>query len=140
MLKEYEVKNVYMGRLPYGADLIEELTEIVKEKKIKAGKVTVIGAVKQGVISFYDQEEQEYYDEIFDEKLEIANCTGNISLKDAKPMIHAHISFGNEKGEMFGGHLSSGTIIFAGEYIIEEFAGEPFKRGLDKVTGLTLWE
>jgi hypothetical protein len=140
MLRDYQLKNVYMGRLPYESDLIKKLTEIVKEKEVEAGKVTVIGAVKQGTISFYDQDKQEYMDKKFDKEMEIVNCTGNISLKDGEPIIHAHISFGDEEGKIFGGHLAPGTIIFAGEYIIEEFDGEPFKRGKDKVTGLPLWE
>lgn len=32
MVREYEIENVYMGRLPHGSDLIESLIEIVKEK------------------------------------------------------------------------------------------------------------
>ncbi|KXS40397.1 MULTISPECIES: PPC domain-containing DNA-binding protein [unclassified Candidatus Frackibacter] len=140
MIKKYQLKQVHMGRLPHGSDLIEELTKIVKERDIESGKVTVIGAVTKGTISFYDQKEQEYNEKAFNEELEIVNCIGNISLKDGEPLIHAHISFGDEKGKLIGGHLASGTIVFAGEFIIEEFSGTPFKRGKDEVTGLPLWE
>lgn len=142
MLKKYQLKNIYMGRLPHDADLIKELTKIIKEKEIEAGKITVIGAVKQGRISFYDQDKQQYLEKTVGgeaTELEIVNCTGNISLKDGEPIVHAHISFGDEQGKIFGGHLAEGTIIFAGEYVIEEFAGEPLKRGKDEVTGLPLW-
>ena len=139
MMREYEIENVYMGRLAHGSDLIKSLTEIVKEKEIEAGKVTVIGAVKEAVISFYDQEEEEYNDKKFTERMEIVNCIGNISLKDGEPMIHAHIAFGDEEGNIFGGHLAEGTIVFAGEYIIEEYKGEAFTRSYDEVTGLPLW-
>lgn len=140
MIREYEVENVYMGRLSHGSDLIESLIEIVKEKEIEAGKVTVIGAVKEATISFYDQKEEEYNDKQFTDELEIVNCSGNISLKDGEPIIHAHISFGDEEGNLFGGHLAEGTTVFAGEYIIEEYTGEAFVRGYDEITGLPLWQ
>ncbi|MBM7624887.1 PPC domain-containing DNA-binding protein [Sporohalobacter salinus] len=140
MAREYEIENVYMGRLDHGSDLIKSLTEIVKEKEIRAGKVTVIGAVKEATIAFYDQKKEEYNDKKFTKEMEIVNCIGNISLKDGEPIVHAHISFGDEEGNLFGGHLAKGTTVFASEYIIEEYAGEAFVRGYDDVTGLPLWK
>ncbi|MBW1828134.1 MAG: DNA-binding protein, partial [Deltaproteobacteria bacterium] len=42
-------------------------------------------------------------------------------------------------GKAFGGHLASGTIVFACEFILEALDGPAFTRGLDEVTGLPLW-
>ncbi|MCK8826450.1 DNA-binding protein [Natroniella acetigena] len=139
MLKEYELGTIYKGKLETGDDLLEKLTEIVKEKEITAGKVIALGAVKEAIISFYDQDKQEYEAEKLDESLEIVSLTGNISLKDGAPIIHAHIALGDEDGQLYGGHLEKGTTVFACEFIIEEYEGEAFTRGLDQQTGLPLW-
>ncbi|MGM0471204.1 MAG: PPC domain-containing DNA-binding protein [Bacillota bacterium] len=138
--KEYQVKKVHMGRLEHQSDLIKSLTAIAESENIEAGRVSVIGAVSCGEISYYDQQTKEYQTKIFEESLEIVNCSGNISLKNGQPIIHAHISFSNRQGEVFGGHLEEGTIIFAGEYIIEEFSGQPLQRDHDHQTGLPLWQ
>ncbi|MFX1318451.1 MAG: PCC domain-containing protein, partial [Promethearchaeota archaeon] len=40
--------------------------------------------------------------------LEIVNCTGNVALLDDDVVIHAHITFTGERGEIMGGHLLEG--------------------------------
>ncbi len=64
---------------------------------------------------------------------------GNISMKDGEVMIHAHISLGDEEANLVGGHLANETIVFACEFIIEEYEGEVLQRSFDQKTGLTLW-
>jgi predicted DNA-binding protein with PD1-like motif len=65
---------------------------------------------------------------------------GNISLKDNKPMVHAHLTLADEKGKAFGGHLAPGTIVYACEYLIQSFEGAILKRELDEKTDLSLWQ
>jgi len=72
--------------------------------------------------------------------MEITKLTGNVSLKDGQPMVHAHITLADEQGQAFGGHLAEGTRIFACEVIIEAYAGDIFERTWDETTGLSLWE
>lgn len=129
----------YMGRVPYGADLLEFLNTFMAENDIKAGQVTAIGAVSKAAVGYYDQDAQIYRDVVFDKHLEILNLTGNVSLKDGKPFVHAHATFSDEKGNTFGGHLTKGTKVFAGEFIVKAFACEPLDRVPDPDTGLALW-
>jgi len=136
---EIEKKSVYMGRLPHGADLLEELTKICTELKIDCGRVGAIGAVQKACIGYYDQKQREYKFKTLDTALEILNLSGNISLKDGTPMVHAHITLADDKGRAFGGHLAAGTIIFACECMVEKFDGQAFMRSYDEETGLALW-
>lgn len=136
----FSEKNIYMGRLPYGGDLLNTLTEFVTEKHIKKGQVQVIGAAKRAVVGFYSQNKGKYDVFKFDKHMEILSLIGNISLKDGKPFIHAHLTLGDEEGKSFGGHLMEGTIVFAGEFIIREFEGNELERAYDEETGLTLWD
>lgn len=130
----------YIGRLSHGADLLEEMTDRCKELGIRFGHIEAIGAVRKARLAYYDQAKQEYGHFEINEPLEIASLTGNVSLKDGQPMVHAHVTLSDEKGKTCGGHLAPGTIIFAAEIVIQSFNEEPLKRGKDEETGLPLWD
>jgi len=137
---QYSTGRKWLARLPYEGDLLEVLEKFAAEKSIRVGHVGVIGAVKKAVVAYYDQQKKEYGSLVFDEPLEILHCTGNLSLKDGAPKAHMHIILGSKQGSALGGHLMPGTILFAGEAVIEELIGPELVRGYDPQTGLPLWE
>ncbi len=138
-LIEISSNNIFIGKLSHGCDLLEELTDICIEKNISLGKIEAIGAVQRACIGYYNQTAREYRFLNFDKPSEILNLTGNISIKDNKPFVHAHIVLADETGNSYGGHLAPGTITFACEFIIYSFSGNELKRGMDDTTGLPLW-
>lgn len=129
-----------MGRLSHGADLLEEITGFCTEKGIRLGRVEAIGAVQRARLAYYDQKTREYLFFTLDQAMEIAKLTGNISLKDDQPMVHAHVTLADSAGNAYGGHLAPGTVIFACELIIESYEGAVFERRFDAETGLPLWD
>ncbi len=140
MLKEVQHKSHFMGSFPCGTDLLEGLTGICEKENITLGRVEAIGAVQKACFGYYNQKSREYQ---FTEKnfeMEILKCSGNISLNDGKPMVHAHIILADEKGTAFGGHLAKGTVVFACEFIIQSFGGAEFIREFDDSTSLRLWK
>ena len=139
MIREVEKDRVVMGRLPHGGDLLEELTKICRERDIRLGKVTAVGAVQRACISYYNQATKEYEQTTLEEPMEISSLLGNVSLHEGRPMVHAHVNLVREDGSVVGGHLEEGTQIFAAEAVIEAFKGEEFQRSFDGVTGLPLW-
>ena len=136
----YGAGKVYKGRLPRGEDLIKSMTSLVKELDIEAGHIQVLGAVRNATIGYFNQDTTEYEYIDFNKPMEILHCTGNISLLDEEPMIHAHITLSDEDGKAHGGHLSENTEIYVAEVILKEFVGEPKERFIDEESGLTLWE
>ncbi len=138
-IKQLKSGRLFMGKLKHGADLLEEITTICIENKINLGQITAIGAVKKANLAYYDQTTHKYLPHMIDRPLEIINLTGNISLKNNQPMVHAHITLSDRQDNAYGGHLATGTIIFACEIIIEEFTGHKFKREFDQQTSLPLW-
>lgn len=138
-MKKVEKNSVYMGRLSHDTDLLEELNRLCGESNIQCGRVEAIGAVQRACLGYYDQTRREYKYNTIDAPLEILKLSGNVSIKDGKPMVHAHITLADENGRAFGGHLGPGTIIFACECIIEAFNGPAFQRIHDEQTGLPLW-
>jgi predicted DNA-binding protein with PD1-like motif len=129
-----------IGRLAKGEDLLAALTTCAREHGITLGEVQAIGAVSQARVGYYNQAERKYqYIELNDPR-EILSLTGNISLKDGKPMVHAHITLSGDDGRAVGGHLAEGTLIFACEFAIQEYrSATALVRQMDDPTGLFLW-
>ena len=130
----------FMGRLAKGDDLLQALENFCQEQQITLGEVRALGAVTRARVGFYNQEERKYYFLDLEQPLEILALVGNISLKDGKPMVHAHVTLGDAAGRACGGHLAPGTMVFACEFAVHEYQAEQMlARQDDPETGLMLW-
>jgi len=136
----YSIKKTYMVRLPHGEDLLAAVADAVKETGVRLGVFSLIGAASAAAFGYYDQKKKEYQTIIRQGEFEIVTGSGNVSLKDGSPFVHAHVLFADENGSSFGGHLMPGTVIFAAELHLAELYGEPLSRQYDEVTGLFLWK
>ncbi len=112
-----------------------------KELEIKAGAVYGIGAVNEATLRFLDPATMKYVDKTFNEQMEIANLTGNISQKDSQVYLHLHAIFGRRDYTCVGGHLLEASLNGACELVVERFDGAPAPgRYVDPETGLNLYE
>jgi len=133
--------RVFIGRFRAETGLLEALTDFCKKENIQLGVFSVIGALTRAKLGFYKQDEKKYAECVsLDKRLEITSCMGNISLLDSEIFVHAHITLADHNGAAYGGHLMSGSTIFAAEYYIKELKGATFKRMYDPETGLNLWK
>ncbi len=137
---KYSAGRRFVGRLPYGQDLTAVLESFCIRNEISAAVFFLIGAVSKATLGTYDQAQQVYATFTAEGNLEILSCTGNISFKDGKPFVHAHMVLAGEGGKTIGGHLFPGTIVFAGEMHMLELIGPSLVREYDRVTGLMLWD
>ena len=129
----------FVGRLDTGSDLVVEIERFCAEQGVLAGQVTVIGAVRRARYAYYEQDEHRYRELGSDTHHEIVGFTGNISLRDDRPFLHAHATFADADGATVGGHLVKGCEVFAAEVMIRELAGVSLVRTHDDETGLALW-
>lgn len=136
----YNYKRTFIGNIPKGKDLYEAISTIALQEDIRIGKLAAIGAVSEAVLGFYDQKTNEYQKIFLSSEHEILQCSGNISIKEGKPFVHAHIILGDKNGNVYGGHLMNGTKVFACELFIDEYTGEDLKREKDNSTNLFLWK
>jgi len=137
---EFKPGRRFLGRLPHGKDLITSIEDFCKASSIQMATFSVIGAVSSATLGAYDQKQQVYATFTQEEPHEIVSCTGNVSLLDEKPVVHAHIVLGNLEGKTIGGHVFSETIIYAAEIDLQELTGTPLERAYDDTTGLMLWK
>lgn len=128
----------WFGRFEENEDIVKALEKFVAENNIHSAWFSIIGALKSSKFAFYDQKQKKYLIMELEEEGEILNCTGNISLRDGKPFIHAHITLADREGKAYGGHLF-GAKVFAAEIYLKKFE-KTVSRKMDKNTNLALLE
>jgi len=136
---EFGASKELIVRLEHDADIVESIVELAKSKGIKVGSFTAMGALKRAMLGYYDQRAHEYRKIRIDSASEIASCTGNVSLKDGEPFVHAHAVLSDERGRTQAGHLLEGTV-FATEVHLQQLEGPKLERKYDETTELMLWD
>ena len=129
-----------MVRLEHDSDLLDSIRNIAEQHGIQVAQFFAIGAVKKAAFSFYDQRKKKYVQEGVRDELELLSCLGNISKMEGKTMVHAHVVLSDSRGKLYGGHLTEGTAVFAGEVSMTELIGPKLERKFDEVTGLNLFD
>jgi len=116
-------------RLHPEQDLKEELIKFTKENNIQAGFIlTCVGSLRRATLRMAD----ETIIKDFEEKFEINSLVGTLS----QDGVHIHISLSDKEGDVIGGHLKAGSIIYTtAEIIIGELENTKFLRESDKETG-----
>lgn len=135
---ESEIGRVIFARLSEDEDILEAILHVAKTNHISAGVFLLIGTLKKAKVGFFRGGKYETIGK--DEPLEIVSCTGNISIKENEPFVHAQIAVSNEKGEVFGGHAMPGCVVsFTGELVLFEALNGKLRRKLDAKTMSYLW-
>lgn len=133
------MEKSFLVRLPMGEDLLGAITSEFQKRSVQKASFQVIGAVANAVLGYYDCDAKEYRFREFQGHFEILACVGNVSRKDGEVFVHAHITLAGPDYAAFGGHLMSGSSIFAAELAGTPVPGHPHVREFDGPTGLYLW-
>nr|MBX2860392.1 DNA-binding protein [Vampirovibrio sp.] len=133
--------KVWVGRVEHGQDIHTAIESYCAEHKIETAWVQGLGALSKATLAYYDQVKHEYFAKDFEGEYEVLSCTGNVSLKDGKPVGHLHMTLSDTNFDCIGGHLMSGSVaVFAFEFALFGMDGsDPLTRSVDEVTGLPLW-
>ncbi|OGS43508.1 MAG: hypothetical protein A2539_02585 [Elusimicrobia bacterium RIFOXYD2_FULL_34_15] len=123
--------------LKYGEDINEAILKKCREKNIKSGFVFFMGAIQKAELGYYNQKTKKYKKIEINKPMEIVSGIGNISLKENKIFLHAHVGLSDEKGNMHGGHLFAATVFVCEVHISKEKM--KLIRKYNERTGLYLW-
>ncbi len=127
-------------RLPRGSDLLEELTRVASEEKITLAEISGIGALSRAKLGVFLPGKNTYRTHIRSGELEICSLQGNVSLKDGRPFVHAHVVLSDLRSRAWGGHLLPGCRVFVAEVILKVLTGAERERKPDEECGgLYLW-
>ena len=126
-------------RIDKGEEILEKIKEVAIRENIKLATVTALGATNEFTVGVFKTEEKKYYSNSFQGDFEIVSLTGFINTMNDKFYTHIHISAGDEKGNVFGGHLNKAIVSATCEMFIHVIEGK-VDRELNKDIGLNLFK
>lgn len=128
-----------IARIDKGEEIVEQVKEIALKEHIKLASVQALGAINNFTAGVFLTGEKRYMANDFQGSFEIVSLTGTINTIQDEFYTHLHISAGNDKGQVFGGHLNRAVVSATCEMVIQIIDGRVDRR-FDEETGLNLFE
>jgi len=138
-MKVFESRDGYLVRLVRGEEIHASVTAMARERGLRGGVLSGIGAVEDAVVGLYDLGRREYVKRPVEGIAELLSLDGNLSLKDGAPFLHAHAVLLTENFSLAGGHLFSARCAITVE-LSWTHVDLSMQRLDDRTTGLALLE
>lgn len=126
-------------RIDRGEEILDKIRELAIAENIKLASVTALGATNDFTVGVFNTAEKKYYANEFKGAFEIVSLTGTINTMDGQFYTHIHMSAGNDRGKVFGGHLNRAVVSATCEMIVTVIDGE-VDRYRDDDVGLNLFK
>ena len=137
---EYKrIDNVIIARIDHGEEIVETLRLIAERENVTLANINALGAVDDFTVGVYNVDRQQYFRNDFQGAYEIVSPTGSVNTMDGEYYAHLHMSAGDDKGAVFGGHLNSARISVTCEMVIDVIDGV-VDRKPDPSIGINLFE
>ena len=104
--------------LSRGASLVDEVLMIAALERVRTAQVAAIGGVDRLTLAYFNREKKNYEEHVYDEYLEVVSMLGDITLKDGKPFLHIHGTFGKRDMSVVAGHVVSASVFPLLEVVI----------------------
>ena len=128
-----------LARIDKGEEILAQLKAIALREEIKLASVRALGAVGDFTVGVFKVAEKKYYANHFAGDYEIVSLTGTVSTMKGEYYAHLHMSAGNDKGHVFGGHLNEAIVSATCEMVIEIIDGQ-IDRAFNEDVGLNLFK
>lgn len=131
--------NTMIVRIDKGEEILAEIKELAIKENIKLASVAALGAVNDFTVGVFNVEEKKYYSNRFKGNFEIVSLVGTINTMNDEFYAHVHMSAGNDKGQVFGGHLNRAVVSATCEMVITIINGK-VDRCFSEEIGLNLFK
>ncbi len=138
-MKYKKFGEYYVIRFDRGEELVKGLLDFSEKEGVRLGIVSGIGAADFMDVGLYSVEEKEYHSVELRGEMEITALNGNITEMEGKPYLHLHVSAGNSKMQVQGGHLRALRISGTGEVFVTVIEGTVGRKKDEKGTGLNVF-
>lgn len=130
-------ERTYALILESGDEAMSELQKFCNDYNLTASRFNAIGAFSKVTLGYFDWEKKDYEKILIDEQVEVLSMTGDVTLFESRPKIHAHVVIGKRDGSAHGGHLLEAKVRPTLEIVLIEAPAE-LKRRMDPESGLPL--
>lgn len=131
--------NTIVARIDKGEEILDKIKEISTKEDIKLANINALGATNDFTVGVFNVDEKKYYKNDFKGNFEIVSLTGTVNTMNGEFYTHIHFSAGNDKGEVFGGHLNRAVVSATCEMVINIIDGT-VDRYADEEIGLNLFK
>lgn len=115
--------NTIVARIDRGEEILAAVREIAGTEHIQLASVSALGATNDFTVGVYNVDEKQYHANDFKGNFEIVSLTGTINTMDGEFYTHLHMIAGDEKGQVFGGHLNRAVVSAVCEMVITVIDG-----------------
>ena len=130
--------NKIIVRIDKDEEILEQVKELALKENIRLAAVQALGATNSFTVGVYNVAEKKYYANTFSGSFEIVSLTGTINTMNGEFYTHLHMSAGDEKGQVFGGHLNRAVVSAVCEMVITVIDGVVDRRFSEEI-GLNLF-
>ncbi len=127
----------YLVRLETGEELVGTFARFCDDQRIDTAAVAGIGTVHGAVLGYFDREGKQYVRRTVEGDCELVSLQGNVSLKEGKPYLHAHVVLGTRDFQALAGHLFEAKVAATCELVVRQLPGM-VQRKKDEKSGLWL--
>ena len=131
--------NTLVVRIDKGEEILESVKVLAEKENIKLASIQALGAINDFTVGVLDTATRQYKSNSFTGAYEIVSLTGTINTKNDEFYCHLHLSAGNDKGEVFGGHLNRAVVSATCEMIVTLIDGRVDREFSDEI-GLNLFK
>lgn len=126
-------------RIDRGEEIMDQLARVCTAEKVTLAEVSALGAINDFVIGVFKTDTKIYDSNRFRGYYEIASLWGTVTTMDGTYYAHVHMSAGDEKGHVVGGHLTKAYVSATCEMVIQKIQGT-VERTFDEDVGLNLFD
>ena len=130
--------NTIVARIDRGEEILAAVREIAGAEHIQLASVNALGATNDFTVGVYNVDEKQYHANDYKGNFELVSLTGTINTMDGEFYTHLHMSAGDEKGQVFGGHLNQAVVSAVCEMVITVIDGVVDRRFSEEI-GLNLF-
>lgn len=140
------IRRILVARFGPKEDLLASLEDFNQKEGVKSGVIlSGVGSLEKiclrnprGIAPSFPITDAHRYIKEYHTPGELTSLDGNVALSpEGNLVVHAHItvSLGDRGGEVVGGHLAYGTIIYStAEIVIAELSDPILQRKIDPLT------
>lgn len=130
-------EKTFVIRIDKGEEVMEQLAKFVKENNVTSCSFSGIGAAETLELGFFNPHIKDYRKKQFLDETEIVSLSGNSSMVNGEPALHAHGIFTKNDFSAVGGHVFKIFVSVTCEIVLTKLDGE-LKREMNSDFNLNL--